>query len=214
VVSDLEQNILKGILDVGLSLLKLGVSSRATEVGKQGLPKVKSPIKSKGLLSRKYQSIFGVIEISRTKYQIAGKGSYYPLDESMNIPQTKISYVLQNWVVGSSADLDFRESVSSVNDILGLNLSATQSKVESTRLGQQVDNFYEQSTLPTVSKEQYICLEWDGKGVPIIKEEREELPAALPATSVACRLQKGQKRGVKKTATVSVTSFFLPSNLS
>jgi len=210
VVSDLEQNILKGILDVGLSLLKLGVSSRATEVGKQGLPKVKSPIKSKGLLSRKYQSIFGVIEISRTKYQIAGKGSYYPLDESMNIPQTKISYVLQNWVVGSSADLDFRESVSSVNDILGLNLSATQSKVESTRLGQQVDNFYEQSTLPTVSKEQYICLEWDGKGVPIIKEEREELPAALPATSVACRLQKGQKRGVKKTATVSVTSIFTP----
>lgn len=210
VVSDLEQNILNGLLDVGLSLLKLGVSSRADELDNQGLPEVKSEIKNKGTIGRKYQSLFGELLISRTKYQIAGKGSYYPLDESLNLPPTKLSYVLQNWVVGASADLDFRESVSSVNDILGLNLNATQSKVDANRLGEQVDSFYEQSALPTVPQGQYVCLEWDGKGVPIIKEERGESSDDLPAISVMGRLQKGEKRGVKKTATVSVSSTFTP----
>ena len=210
IVSDLEQNILKGLLNVGLSLLKLGISTRATEIARQDSPTVKSAITNKGVTTRKYQSIFGELEVARRKYQIGGKGVYYPLDESLNLPQTKLSYVLQNWVVGSSADLDFRESVSSVNDILGLNLNGTQSKTDANRLGEQVDNFYEQTALPTVSEGQYVCLEWDGKGVPIIKEEREESAEALPATSVVGRLQRGQKRGVKKTATVSVSSIFTP----
>ncbi len=211
VVSDLEQNILKGLLGAGLSLLRLGISSRAEAVDNEGLPKVKSEISSKGIASRKYQSLFGEIEISRSKYQIAGKGSYYPLDDRLNLPQTKISYVLQNWVVGSSADLDFRESVRSVNDILGLSLNATQSKAEANRLGQQVDDFYEQTALPTALQGQYICLEWDGKGVPIIKQEREDSPEALAATSVVGRLKRGQKTGVKKMATVSVMSTFTPN---
>lgn len=65
-VSDLEQNILKGLLEVGLSLLKLGVASRTEEVDNQGIPEVKAEINNKGILSRKYQSIFGELTISRT----------------------------------------------------------------------------------------------------------------------------------------------------
>lgn len=210
VASDLEQNILKGLLKLGLSLLKLGIDNRREEVDNQGIPEVKRIIKNKGILSRKYQSIFGELTINRTKYQIEEKGSYYPLDESINLPPTKLSYVLQNWVVGSSADLDFRESVSSVNEILGLTLNGTQSKIDANRLGQKVESFYEQLALPEVSQEQYICLEWDGKGVPIIKEERGETAEDLPATSVVGRLKRGEKRGVKKTATVSVSSTFTP----
>jgi len=49
-------------------------------------------------------------------------------------------------------------------------------------------------------------LEWDGKGVPIIKEAEQE-----STTSVVARLKKGQKRGVKKAATVSVVSDFKPT---
>ena len=53
-------------------------------------------------------------------------------------------------------------------------------------------------------------MEWDGKGVPIIRAERGELADGLSATSVVGRLKRGQKRGVKKAATVSVLSSFTP----
>ena len=206
----LEKNILKGLLGVGLELLKLGINTRAKEVVEQGSPLASSKVSNKGIFSRQYQSIFGTLSINHRKYQITGKGAYYPLDSSLNLPRRQLSYVLQDWVVGSSADLDFRESVSSVNEILSLNMSSTQSKTHCNKLGEQVADFYAQSALAPVSKGDYICLEWDGKGVPIIKEEREESPDALPVTSVVGRLQKGQKRGVKKTATVSVSSIFTP----
>lgn len=206
----LEKNILKGLLGIGLELLKLGITTRAKEVVEQGSPLASSKVSNKGIFSRQYQSIFGTLSLNHRKYQIAGKGAYYPLDSSLNLPRRQLSYVLQDWVVGSSADLDFRESVSSVNEILSLNMSGIQSKIHCNKLGEQVGDFYAQSALSPVQKGDYICLEWDGKGVPIIKEEREESPDALPATSVAGRLEKGQKRGVKKTATVSVSSIFTP----
>jgi len=209
-ICGIERGILAGLLEMGAELLKIAISSRGTELSRQAPPEARSKIVDKGMTDRKYQSIFGEIEIKHRKYQISGQGSYYPLDSSMNLPKTKLSYVLQDWVVGSSADLDFRESVSSVNEILGLQVNATQSKAHCNRLAKQVDNYYEQSSVPSVAKGDYICLEWDGKGVPIIKKERGESADQLSPTSVVGRLKRGQKRGIKKTATVSVVSTFTP----
>lgn len=209
-ICEIERDILSGLLEMGASLLKIAISTRTKEIESQGPPEAKNAIVDKGMTGRKYQSIFGEIEIPHRKYHIAGQGSYYPLDSSMNLPKTKLSYVLQDWIVGSSADLDFRESVSSVNEILGLKVNATQSKAHCNSLAKQVDNYYKQSSLPRVTKGDYICLEWDGKGVPIIKKDREESTDKLSPTSVVGRLKRGQKRGIKKTATVSVVSTFTP----
>lgn len=213
-ISGIERNILKGLLEVGLDLLKVAIESRGAEIEQQGTPHVKVAIGNKGMFERKYQSIFGKLSIAHRKYYLTEKGSYYPLDASLNLPRTNLSYVLQDWIVGSSADLDFRESVRSVNEILCLEASSTQSKAHCNRLGQQVDNFYAQSELPVVPQGNYICMEWDGKGVPIIKEERGASAGELPATSVVGRLKKGQKRGVKKAATVGVISNFEPRQRS
>ncbi|GEM_PF-1571558 len=209
-INGIERNILKGLLGVGLQLLNVAIKSRAEEINEQGSPIISGKVSNKGIFSRNYQSIFGELQINHRRYQIAGKGAYYPLDSSLNLPRTKLSYVLQDWIVGSSADLDFRESVRSVNEILDIGTNGTQSKVHCNKLGEGVDNFYSQTELPLVSKGDYICLEWDGRGVPIIKEEREELGDELSATSVVGRLKRGQKRGIKKTATVSVVSSFTP----
>lgn len=92
-----------------------------------------------------------------------------------------------------------------MNEILDLNLNGVQSKFHTDELGKQVDDFYDEQAPVAVSEGHYLCVEWDGKGVPIIKE-----PQADSKTSVVVRLKKGQKRGVKKSATVSVVSDFCP----
>jgi len=126
-------------------------------------------------MTRAYQSIFGELSIVHRKYQIAEKGTYYPLDASLNLPKEKYSYVLQDWIGKSSTDLDYRESVSMVNEILGLELNGTQSKSNANKLGEQVASYYDSQPVDEVATGQFLCVEWDGKGVPIIKEERETI---------------------------------------
>lgn len=208
-VSNMERSLLKSLLKIGLQLLILAIRSRQEEIENQGPPKVTGQLTNKGLLSRPYQSLFGGLEIKHRKYYIKGRGIYYPLDDSLNLPSGKLSYVLQDWTGRGSTELDYRESVSMLNEILGLNLNGTQSKFHSNEQGNQVADFYNQQAIVPVPKSNYLCLEWDGKGVPIIKEERKE-NSEESATSVAARLKRGEKRGIKKTATVSVVSDFSP----
>ncbi|MFK7979796.1 MAG: ISKra4 family transposase [Saprospiraceae bacterium] len=206
----MEKKILKGVLTLGLELLKLSINTRNTEVEEKGKPVVSGAIVNKGLTPRWYQSIFGELQINRRKYQIAGKGTYYPLDTSLNLPKEKYSYVLQNWIGKSSTDLDYRESVSMLNEILGLELNGVQSKSNANKLGEQVASYYASQAVKGVEPGQFLCVEWDGKGVPIIKEEQQGAEKEDSRTSVIVRLKKGEKRGVKKMATVSVVSDFTP----
>jgi len=208
----MEKQILKGVLNLGLELLKLSIATRQEQIEASGKPKVAGKIVNKGLVPRFYQSIFGELEISHRKYHIGGKGLYYPLDASLNLPKQKHSYVIQDWIGKSSTDLDYRESVSMLNEILGLDLNATQSKSNVNNLGQDVAAYYSEQAIEPVSAGNFLCVEWDGKGVPIIKQERQATKGQEEesAVSVIGRLKKGEKRGIKKAATVSVVSDFLP----
>lgn len=209
-IDQMERGILKGILRIGFQLLLLAIRSRQKEISIQGSPKGIGRITNKGMTSRPYQSIFGQLEIPRCKYHLLDKGkTYYPLDDSLSLPREKLSYVLQDWIGRGSTELDYRESVNTVNEILDLGLNGTQSKIHSNALGERVAGFYEQEEMEVVKQGNYICVEWDGKGVPIIKEERDD-PDEVSVTSVVGRLKRGQKRGIKKTATVSVVSNFAP----
>lgn len=200
-----ERNLLKGLLKLGFELLKLVIFNRQAKIEAQGKPQILGELKNNGLSVRCYGSIFGEMDITRRKFYITSKGTYYPLDADLSLPPEKLSYVLQDWVSRASTELDYRQSVELLNEVLDLNLNGVQSKFHTNELGEQVDDFYDEQTVIPVAEGDYLCLEWDGKGVPIIKE-----PAAESKTSVAARLKKGEKRGVKKMATVSVVSDFSP----
>jgi len=204
-VDTIERNILKSLMKLGFDLLKLAILSRHIKLEEQGSPQVSGVLKNKGLCFRAYGSIFGEMAVPHRKYHIVGQGTYYPLDEELALPPEKHSYVLQDWMSRGSTELDYRQSVELLNEILGLNLNGVQSKYHSNELGKQVDDFYDAQAVVEVATDNYLCVEWDGKGVPIIKEAQAD-----SKTSVVARLKKGQKRGVKKMATVSVVSDFKP----
>jgi len=206
----IERHVLKGVLEMGKKLLSYSIKIRHEELEEDGLPEKKSA-KNKGLLYRPYGSIFGDIEVLCRKYHLPEKGSYYPLWDSLQLPAIKYSYVLQDWLGQNSTELDYRESVGMLNEILGLNLNGTQSKSQSNFLGSQVKAYYEAKTAVAVETDSYICVEWDGKGVPLIKPlDSKDVEEPTSRSSVVGRLKRGEKRGVKKTATVSVVSDFVP----
>jgi hypothetical protein len=150
--------------------------------------------------------------IIRRRFYLPGEGNCHPLDDYLWMPRHNLSYKLQSWIGKQSAEEDYRESVSLLNELLGLNLKASDVKRAIERLAPQVEPYYEQAPAlnEEQAKEEGACLAIgnDGKGVPIIKSERGG------QADTEARLMKGQKRGVKKEATVSVSFSFDPQRRS
>jgi len=120
------------------------------------------------------------------------------------MPQGKHSYKLQDWIGYGATDTDFRSSVKLLNRILGQKFSEMQSQRITNNLSAEVEEFYEDAILPDKKEEgEYFAAGFDDKGIPILPSEVNR-----EADSSGERLGKGQKNGVKKSSTVSVTYSF------
>jgi len=159
-------------------------------------------------------SIFGSMRFSRVGYYIPKQGNYYPFDEHMCLPKKQLSYTLQNWIGKRSTEEDYRNSVELFNEVLGLKMKGSEVKRIVEDLGPSVSDYYADRPVLTDTelKEEgtHLAFGNDGKGVPIIKEERQE-SGSTKKTGQGGRLMKGQKRGVKKEATVAVDFSFNPA---
>lgn len=167
-------------------------------------------LRNKGYGKRSYRSLFGQLSIVRQKYyDSSAHQTHYPLDAALGLPKSNYSYVLDDWLAYGAVEMDFAQSVGLLNRILGQDLSAMQSSRRSYALSAEVDPYYESQRCETVDDCSHLSVGFDGKGVPILRSETDR---ALE--SVATRLGKGAKRGVKKEATVSVSSSFSPKTRS
>lgn len=207
-MQETELGLLKQLLSMGLQLLIYTVLIRCEKIAKEFPANIKE-YQKKGYAKRCYGSIFGEFEISRLKYYQSGKGSVYPLDLSMKLPKSKWSYLLQNWIGRSATVQDYRQSVHIVNEILGLGFSGDDSKRICEDLSTSVSVYYEEKkqVIPAVGEGNMLAVGWDGKGVPMIMES---MLVAEDSPQKGKRLKKGEKRGVKKMATVSINAEFKP----
>lgn len=208
-ISDAELFILRAVQDLGLNLLVMFIEESHVRCASEGRPldSTGATATSKGTSTVLYQSIFGLVEICRQRFHSLADGTIYPLDARLNLPGRKESFLLQKWLSGRSCTEDFRESVSLLNEILGLSISPMQSHRIAQEVGSSVNAFYSECDPPDADGEgSCLCAQFDGKGVPIIESERGGADEAAEP-----RLMKGQKRGTKKMATVSVTFSFDPA---
>ena len=130
----------------------------------------------------------------------------FPLDNELGMPQGKYSYKLQDWIGYGATDTDFRSSVKLLNRVLGQTFSEMQSQRITNDLSAEVEEFYDGAILPDKKEEgEYFAAGFDDKGIPILPSEVNR-----EVDSSGERLGKGQKNGVKKSSTVSVTYSFDP----
>jgi len=166
-------------------------------------------LKNTGEKPRKYLSIFGEMEIERTMYLTEEFGNVAILDELIALPsETKVSYNIQQIIGENGVETNFRESVKVLNKLLNLNLSGKTSERNVDRIGEFVDEFYAKKEVESELSPVCFSASFDGKGVPKIKAAKGK------RGNPKARLGKGEKRGKKQMATVSVSSHFTPKKRS
>lgn len=198
-VHEIERGILNHLLELGLCLLKYVIDQKLEKMNKY-VPQVCHI--SKGKRNRKYLSLFGLLEITRPSYWAESCGKFYKLDEYLNLPIGSYwSYNLQELIGENASETDYEESIRIVNKLLNLGLSGKSSERNVNRLGKYVEDFYESTPLKEAD-ESHFCVSFDGKGVPKIKPDKEK------ESNPKERLKRGEKKGIKQMATVSVSSSF------
>jgi len=204
-VDRMELGLLKELLSICFTLLDFILHQKIIEKLDK-VPKVSSTEKvmHKGLQSRNYQSLFGLHQLERPSYWTKSTGKLYVLDEDLSLPKAKWSYNLQELIGTNASENDFRESVRTVNSLLGLNLSGKSSERNSSRLGIVIDSYYDKKEVEPRTDAICFSATFDGKGVPKIKE------AKAKEGNPKKRLGKGEKKGVMQMATVGVMSCFEP----
>jgi hypothetical protein len=150
--------------------------------------------------------MFGDIAIVRARYYLESGQNYHALDDYLSLPTRQLSYKLQSLIGKRSTEENYRSSVDMLNELLDLNLDAPEVKRVIEQLSPYAGAYYEDYPVAESAPEEgsHLCFGNDGKGVPIVKSERGD------TTIDVGRLMKGQKRGVKKQATVSVSFSFNP----
>lgn len=167
-------------------------------------------LRYKGLQETSYLSIFGQLQIKRGAY-VHLDGSYiYPLDEQLNLPGHKYSYLLLKWLAQDAAHHDFRQGVDRFNEIFDLSLFASVPQRLGKEIAEYVEPFYEeQAVLEQEDEGSHLAISADCKGVRVLKSERETDASVISPT--CARRGRGEKPGIKKDAVVVADFSFDPA---
>jgi len=196
---EMEQTIFSKIMQIGLAGMKCYFAEKGTgDVGNELILEDQTVLKKEsGFRGRDYFSCFGKLKVPRTCYRLEGKTGVMPLDEQANLPEHCYSYLLQEWMDLFSIRESFKESEVSLEKLLGLKVSQSCFETVNRNSSESYDEFYKDKQPPSADSEGEIqVLGFDGKGVPMIKEEAAKLKA---------RQGKGEKRQKKKEAMVGVS---------
>lgn len=147
---------------------------------------------------RPYLSIFGEFQLSRYVYgeRSGRKQELVPLDSRLALPESKFSYLLQDWDQSLVMDQPFADVSETIQKILGFRQHVDSLETMNRQMAEAVDSFRLQVKAPPAEEEGEILVETgDGKGVPIRR------PADYPAIENH-RSQPGPKPDRKKMAIV------------
>jgi hypothetical protein len=148
------------------------------------------------LRGRDYFSLFGKFAVARTCYRMPGEPGIFPLDAQVNLPERCYSYFLQEWMTVFEVEHPFKESAGFFAQLFDLDVAEIVLMEVAKEASGDYEGFYAQRPIPQEEPEgALLVVSFDGKGVPMLKEEAVKLKA---------KLGTGEKRQKKKEALVGV----------
>ena len=150
------------------------------------------------LHSRPYLSVFGEFKLTRWVYgtREGQKIEHVPLDNQLQLPQSKFSYMLQGWNQLIAVEMPFAKVSSVLEKILGFRQSVNSLERTNRNCAEEVEGFWEERPVPSSEKEGNILVcSADGKGVPMRRNDIEKQSAVSKPAS-------GMRPGDKKMALV------------
>jgi hypothetical protein len=134
--------------------------------------------------TRPYQSIFGPFEISRAVYgsREGQKIEWVPLDQRLDLPESKFSYLLQDWDQHLVVENPYASVNRTLERILGFSQSIDSLERMSRKMAAPVVDFLDTLPSPAADEEgELMVLSADGKGIPIRRQAEKGPITASPA---------------------------------
>ncbi len=208
---EIEENVFRMLMTYGLNILR-------EVLGRRGDGKSESMIAvdgQEGYLkyhsnkSRDYLSIFGKLTIQRAYYWKKDTPGVFPLDQDLNLPEDKFSYLLLKWTQGRIASDPYDESIESINEILALSLHKQGQEEATKSVSSNVRKYYqEEDEISPENEGPVLIATADCKGVPMVPSERLD---QLKDRKI--RRGKGdKKKGLCRDAVVTSDYSFEPSS--
>ena len=194
-----EKGIFKRLLPIGLAAMKLYFAQRGTGDVGPAVTRADGALlpREQKLRGRDYFSIFGKFKVARTCYRTPGEPGIFPLDAQVNLPARCYSYFLQEWMTLFEVEHPFKESAGFFAQLFDSEVAESVLMAVAKDAPKDYTAFYGQRPLaPEDTTGALLVVSFDGKGVPMIKEEAAKLKA---------KLGTGEKRQKKKEALVGVS---------
>jgi hypothetical protein len=194
-----EKGIFKRLLPIGLAAMKLYFAQRGTGDMGPAVTRADGVLlpREQKLRGRDYFSLFGKFAVARTCYRTPGEPGIFPLDAQVNLPTRCYSYFLQEWMTVFAVEHPFKESTGFFAQLFDLDVAESVLREVVQEAPQDYEGFYAQRPVPPEERAgEILVVSFDGKGVPMIKEEAVKLKA---------KLGTGEKRQKTKEALVGVS---------
>ena len=169
---EVEESLFRELLSLGRQLY--GHFLRLLGTGDEGeqypLPDGRTILRLPALQSRSLLTIFGEFKLERVAYAVreGQKIEAVPLDARLQLPESKFSYLLQNWDQLLTTDLPYNQVSRYLTTILGLEQHVDSLERMSQQMAASAEEFLWQLPTPPAAEEGEILVESaDGKGVPI-----------------------------------------------
>ena len=150
---------------------------------------------------RDIQNVFGLFELNRAVYgtREGQRIEAVPLDERLQLPQGKNSYLLQDWDQGLAVEMPYDTVSASLARILGFTQSVHTLERNQREMATAVADFWtDQGTPPAQQEGEILVCTADGKGVPMRGGAKAPKGVEPPSTG-------GMRPGTKKMALVGAT---------
>ena len=171
-IHDVERQTFDVLLQMGRSTLSMLVEALGNgDVGESvDVDNNKTLKRSQVTHAREYTSIFGVFRLERFVYskREGTKVEFVPLDARLGLPESKFSYLLQDWDQSIAMEEPFQKVGNVIEKILKLDQHVDSLERMNRQMADSVDGFHEQQATPPANEEAAILVQTaDGKGVPI-----------------------------------------------
>jgi len=160
--------------------------------------------------SRKLETIFGEVDVTRAGYGGRGKSSLYPMDAELNLPAQKYSHGTRQVVALEVARCSYDDTVKTVDRMTGAHVPKRQAELLTKEAARDFEQFYAGRELAATDEQEstgkILAMSVDGKGVPMRQEglrEQTRKAAEKRTSKLKTRSSKGEKRNTKRMATVA-----------
>ena len=198
---DLERSVLKDVLGIGHAAVDLFLKNQGDgDVGATAITAEGSLLhRSDETRTRELRTIFGEHAFQSFVYSrgVHRKIELRPIDARLNLPAGKASPLLEEFSQLFCVEKAFGVGARQFEVVFGQNLSVDVLEDINRRMGGQAERFLETVPKPPARHEgELMVLTGDGKGVPLVKEDAQQVPVFE---------EKSQRPGNRRMATLACT---------